>query len=63
MQSTSDTSNQSAAHTKVDEPRKLTTRAIKYLQDSHETKHHFNLDYVLQITRIREINEGKNGAA
>ena len=47
MQSTSDTSNQSATHSKVDEPRHLTNRAIKYLQDSQETKHHFNLDYVL----------------
>lgn len=66
MQSTSDTSNQSAPHSaplKAIEPRTLTTKAIKFLQEAKDVKHHANLEHILQITRMRDLNEGKNGAA
>ena len=42
-----------------EEPSHLTTAAIKHLQDSSEKKHHTNLDYFLQIVRIRDLGENK----
>jgi len=44
-------------------PRCLTTAAIKQLQENKDQKHISGQDYVVQITRIRDINEGKASAA
>ena len=77
MQSTSDTSHQSsivpaaknganppvAAAELIANPRCLTTAAIKQLQENKDQKHISGQDYVVQITRIRDINEGKASAA
>ena len=71
MQSTSDTSNQSSsvaaakngAAAAQEIPRCLTTAAIKSIQDLTDQKHISGLDYIVQITRIRDVNEGKSAAA
>ena len=75
MLSTSDTSNKSGSAAlqmkHEDEPRMLTTAAIKHLLDSADQKHHNNINLVLQITRVRDLNQEKvpsaskatNGAA
>ena len=69
MQSTSDASHQSNLNPTMikngagEEPSHLTMAAIKHLQDSSEKKHHTNLDYILQIVRMRDLVEGKASAA
>ena len=80
MHSTSDTSNQSMtlansgkAGVKNQEhdsemaqgtPKKLSTAAIKQLQESHDQKHITDVNYILQITRIKDLlAAAKNGSA
>ena len=68
MQSTSDASHQSNHNNSIkngstEEPSHLTRAAIKSLQDSQEKKHHTNLNYILQIVRIRDLMaDGKASA-
>ena len=44
-------------------PRYLSAAAIKLLQENHEQKHHSNLNYILQIVRVRDLLEGKTPTA
>lgn len=46
----------------MEEPRHLTTAAIKTLQDCQE-KNQTNKNLILQIVRMRDLNEGKASAA
>ena len=39
------------------EPSHLTAGAIKRLSDATTVKHHYKLDYVLQITRIKDLSK------
>ena len=41
------------------DPSHLTAGAIKRLSDASTVKHHYKLDYVLQITRIKDLSSSK----
>ena len=45
-------------------PKKLSTAAIKQLQENHDQKHITDVNYILQITRIKDLlAAAKNGAS